>query len=269
MYKSFYAMSTNPFLKDESINYKYESNDFKETINRFNFLKEVKGIGLFIGESGLGKTYAVRYFINNLNKDLFKIIYINPSPKMSVFDFYKSISNKLGLDVGACYKNDICENIQKEIKRLVIQDRINPIVIIDDAHLLSREILNNFKILYDFDMDSKDYITLILLGHSELKVELSKKVHETIKQRIIANYTFKGLSREEVKEYVSTRLKIANSNNSIFDETALNSLYSCCKSSIRRLNMLVTNSLILGCQNKKPIIDSDIVMSAKNEMDIS
>lgn len=261
-------MTTNPFLKEESINYPFFSNDFKETLDRFNYIKEIKGIGLFIGQAGVGKTYALRYFINNLNKDLYKVIYIKATYNMSVFDFFKVLSDELDIDIGACYKSDNYKNIQKEIKRLTNKERINLVVAIDDANLLSREILFNLKILYDFEMDEKDYVSIILMGYPELKIEIKKMVHETLRQRIIVNYEFKGLSRKEVKEYVKSRLKIANTNQEIFKEEALNALYSCSKSSPRRLNTLIINSLMLGKQNNMPLINEEIVMNAKEEMDL-
>jgi len=130
---------------------------------------------------------------------------------MSVFDFIKLICNSLNLDTGACYKIDLYQNIQNEIIRLVKHDKVKPIVIIDDAH---------------------------------------------------------NLSREEVKDYIKTRIEYANLNNDIFSPDALSALYSCSKSSPRRLNTLVTNCLMLTSQNKKNIIDSDIVINAKNEMNL-
>jgi type II secretory pathway predicted ATPase ExeA len=262
-------MSCNPFLKDESIKSPFESNDYIQTINRFQYLKEIHGIGLITGEPGFGKTYSVRSFIKLLNKDLYKIIYLSGSKEWTVFDFFKIIANNLNLDTGSCYRTDIYNNIQKEIKRLVLHDRVQPIVIIDEAQFLSKDILQNFKVLYDFEMDSKDYVTLILVGTPELKAELSKNVYEPLKQRIIVNYTFNGLSREEVKSYIITRLEISNTNTEIFNSEAINSLYSCCKSSPRRLNTLIINSLMLGFQNKITTLDSEIIMNAKNEMDLN
>lgn len=269
MYTSYYGMSSNPFLKDESIKYQYESKDYKETISRFNYLNEIKGIGLFVGETGYGKTYTVRSFINSLNKDLHKVIYLSFNKNVSLFDFYKSIMNELGLDTGACYGIDMYNDIQKEIKRIVQKDRMKVVIIIDDAHHLTREILQNFKVLYDFEMDSKDYVSLILIGNTILKSELSKIIYEELKQRIVVNYTFNGLDREEVKEYVKTRLEYVSNNSDIFTGDALNALYNCCKSSPRKLNSLVLNSLMLGYQNKEPIINSEIIMNAKKEMEIS
>lgn len=268
MYTSFYGMSTNPFIKDESIKYKFESRDFRQSINRFNYLKEIKGIGLITGLPGYGKTYVARYFINELNPNLYKIIYISITNNMTVFDFFKILSDELHLDIGACYKNDIYTNIQNEFIRLVEHERVQPIVILDDAHLLTRDILSNFKLFYDFKMDSKDYVALMMIGNPTLKDELSKNIYETLKQRIIVNYTFKGFSRDEVKFYLESRLEIANSNKDIFEPEAINALYSCCKSSPRRLNALIINSLMLGFQDKLTKIDSTVIMNAKNEMDL-
>lgn len=268
MYTSFYGMSYNPFTKEETYKYPMESVDYKETINRLKYIKDIKGIGVFYGDNGLGKTYTIRSFINSLNKDLYKIIYINPTMHMSVFDFLNIIAKELYLDTGACYKTELISNIQKEIIRIVKQDKMNVIVIIDDAHLLSRDILLNLKLLYDFEMNSKDYVSLILVGQEELKIELTKTVHTSLNQRINANYKFCGLDRDEVREYVKSRLEIANANKDIFEIDALNSLYSCSKSSLRRLNTLITNCLIIGSQNNKPTIDSEIVMLAKGEMDL-
>ena len=116
-------------------------------------------------------------------------------------------------------------------------------------------------------MDSKDYTTIILVGHEELRKELSKVKYETLQQRIVVNYRFNGLSREEVKEYVISRLELANQKNKIFEEAALTGLYSASKGSPRRLNNLIINCLMIGYQNNKTEIDEEIVMLAKNEID--
>lgn len=268
MYTSFYGLNSNPFIKEETYKYPLETNDYKETMNRLNYIKEIRGIGIFYGDNGLGKTYAIKSFINSLNKELYKVIYTNPTLNMTVFDFINILSKELYLDTGACYKTELLLNIQKEIERIVKQDKMNIIVIIDDAHLLSREILLNLKILYEFDMNSKDYVSLVLVGQEEIRSEISKKIHTSLNQRINTNYKFNGLTREEVKEYVKTRLELSNANKNIFENEAINSLYSCSKSSIRVLNTLIINCLILGFQMNKPTIDNEIVMLAKNEMDL-
>ena len=116
-------------------------------------------------------------------------------------------------------------------------------------------------------MDSKDYTTIILVGHEELRKELSKIKYEILQQRIVVNYRFNGLTREEVKEYVISRLELANQKNKIFEVSALSALYSASKGSPRRLNNLIINCMMIGYQNNKSEIDEEIVMLAKNEID--
>lgn len=113
MYTSYYGMTTNPFLKEGTTKYKFESNDFKQVNNRLHYIKEIKGIALITGGTGLGKTYAIRYFINELNKGLYKIIYISVTNDMTNFDFYKALCNNLELDIGACYRADIYKKNKK------------------------------------------------------------------------------------------------------------------------------------------------------------
>lgn len=171
------------------------------------------------------------------------------------------------MDIGACYKDELYENIQKEIKRLVNEQRVNVIVIVDDAQYLNSKIMKDLKILFDFYMDSKDYTTIILCGHEELRRELSKVAYETLQQRVVVNYKFAGLTREEVKEYIKTRLVLSKQKNEIFSNDALNALYNASKGNPRRLNSLIVNCLIIGSQERKEIIDDEIVMMAKSEID--
>ena len=268
MYTSFYAMSFNPFIKEETYKYPFKSNDYNEVLNRLNYIKEIKGIGLFYGENGVGKTYTIRSFVNSLNKDLYKVIYVNITINLSTFELLNILSKELSLSTGACYKTDLISNIQNEIVRIVKEDKMNVVIVLDDVHLLTRNTLLDLKILYDFDIGSKDYVTLILVGREEIKVELTKTIHESLSQRINVNYKFNGLERNEVKEYIQTRLELANTDKDIFEIEALNSLYLCSNSSIRMLNKIVNNCLMLGSQNKKTIIDNEIVMLAKGESDL-
>ena len=266
MYKSFYGLEITPFEKSEKPEYCYKSSDYSNVICRLNYLKEIKGIGLIIGSPGIGKSYTIRCFIENLNEDLNKVIYIS-STNLSSFEFYGSIAKKLSISVGSCYKDELYSNIQAEIKRLVDKQRKEVMVIIDDAGNLSREIFTDLKILYDFGMERKDYTTIILVGDEKLFGEISKGIYETLQQRIVVNYKYHGLKREEVKNYIDTRMKLSKQENEIFTADAINALYGASKGNPRRLNNLVINSLIIGSQQNKKEIDSEIVRLAKEEID--
>ena len=71
MYTSYYGMDCNPFVKEVKQENSFESKDYKELLYRLNYLKEVKGLGVFTGLTGYGKTFCIRSFAENLNKDLY------------------------------------------------------------------------------------------------------------------------------------------------------------------------------------------------------
>ena len=78
--------------------------------------------------------------------------------------------------------------------------------------------------LLNFEMDSKDYAILILVGQPVLNDILSRSVHEALNQRIIVNYMFMGIDYEEVKQYIIDRCNLAEISNEIFDENAIKAL---------------------------------------------
>src|SRR6056297_2371247 len=78
MYRTYYSLSTRPFSEEIKTHNLFESDNFKETISRLNYLKTTRGIGVIVGESGCGKTSALRAFADNLNSSLFKVIYSPP-----------------------------------------------------------------------------------------------------------------------------------------------------------------------------------------------
>jgi type II secretory pathway predicted ATPase ExeA len=115
MFNSFWGLEFNPFTFHTSEKNYFETLDFKHALSRLNHLKDTKGIGLFTGHSGVGKTFTLRYFANTLNPNLFKVVYI-PLSTVTVLEFYKSLAAKLGLEV-VNKKIDLFNSIQDQLYR--------------------------------------------------------------------------------------------------------------------------------------------------------
>lgn len=267
MFLSYYGLEKNLFQKE--INYKeaYLSQNYKNMLSRLEYLKEVKGIGIFTGMTGMGKTFGIRCFVERINNELYKVIYISVS-KLTVFEFLNILCQSLGLDVGNCYRNDIENKITSAIKKLKKEKNQSVILILDNAENLTSSIILGLKFLYDFDMDSIDYVSIILIGNDSIRDELRKVKYESFQQRIIVKYEMMNLTREETHEYVKSRIELSGQTNKIFTNNALNALYQVSKGNIRRLNTLVITSMMIGYQQKSKVIDEDIVRLAKEEMEI-
>jgi type II secretory pathway predicted ATPase ExeA len=263
---SYYGMSFNPFSKEINSNDLYETVDIKNVNSRLKFLLECKGLGVFTADSGVGKTSAMRGFCEKLNKSLYKVVYISIST-LTTLEFYKALAYELGI-IPKVRKIDIFRQIQDEIKRIYKEQKITPIIIIDEAQYLRTDIINDLKILLNFDMDSKNYMLLILIGTNTLINILNRNIHDAVKQRININYTFTGIDNQEIKEYIKSRLLLAGSNEHLFEENAINTLANSCNGSIRNLNNLITKSLIIGCKLNKSNITTDIINDSYEEINM-
>ena len=202
MYRAYWNMEFDPFSKEIDIKNLFKTNDFNEALTRLEFLNTTKGIGLFTGNPGSGKTYAVKYFLENLNSNLYKIVYL-PLTTISVMDFYQALAISLGLETCRS-KTKLFFDIQNYIKQLVQEQKKNLVIAIDEAQLLSKEILTDIKILFNFDMDSKNMVTLILIGLPVINHTLSKRVFEDLAQRIVMKYDFNGIMPQIEQVYNNT-----------------------------------------------------------------
>ena len=266
MYKTYWGMEFNPFDKGLAVKDCFKSGDFTQASSRLEHLKNIKGIGLFTGLPGTGKTYSLRCFADSLNSNLYKVAYI-PLSTVTVLEFYKSLAYGLGVEIFQ-KKVDLFKNIQERIISLSKDKKITPVIIIDEAQYLKTDILNDLKILFNFEMDSKNYAMFILSGQSVLNDILSKQIHEALKQRIVINFNFVGISKQEVNDYISSRLQLSGIHNQVFNPNAVEALYSCCNGSIRKLNNMIEKCLMIGFQKQVSVIDTEIIMIAQNETEL-
>ena len=266
MYKTYWGMEFNPFDKEQKGSDYYRGNDFEEVSKRLEHLKNVKGIGLFIGHSGYGKTCAIRNFVECLNKNLYQVIYIQLTT-VGVNDFYRDLSISLGLD--PCYRKiDNFKQIQNRISTLYREQRVTPVFWIDEVQYLHHSILADLKILMNFEMDSRNYAIMILSGLPSISSTLSLRIHEALYQRIVIHYTFQGIEQAQVKEYINSRLELCGVTKSILEEAVYEVIGNYSNGSIRKLDNLLHTALMLGCSKKVRTLDRETIMEAIREADL-
>ena len=156
--------------------------------------------------------------------------------------------------------------IQERILTLSRDKKINVIIVLDEAQYLKPSILNDLKILLNFDIDSKNYVSLILVGQPVLNSILRRNIFDALSQRITVSYNMCGFNKNELNDYINSRIKLAHGNNDIFNEQAIEAIYNASNGSIRVVNNIITKSLIIGKSKQLPIIDSNLILEAVNEL---
>lgn len=202
----------------------------------------------------------------SLNPSLYKVIYSSLST-LTPNDFYRNLVKELGCEP-AFKKPDNFRIIQEEITRLSVEKRKTLVIIIDEANYINNAILNDLKILFNFEMDSRDRAAILLAGLPKLNVTLGLGIHEPLKQRVVMNYNLEGLSKEEGKLYISEKLKGAGCNQTIFEDAAVEAILNASDGTPRLINKFCNASMLIGDSNKINIINTDIVMQAINDCEL-
>lgn len=260
-----YGLEFNPFLKN-SKEILFEGAEYKEARFRLDYLAKTKGFGLLTGAPGRGKTTLVRSWSAALNPSLYKVVYSSLST-VTVNDFYRNLAFSLGAE--ASYrKTENFHIIQNEINRLALDKRKTPLIIIDEANYIKNAVLNDLKILFNFEMDSRDRAVILLVGLPQLNNTLQLSIHEPLRQRIIMNYNLEGYSKEEGRDYIEQKLRNAGSTEKIFEDAAIEAILNASDGTARVINKLCNASLVIGHSKAVGQISSDIVMQAINDCEL-
>lgn len=257
-----YGLEFNPFLKN-SKEILFSGTEFNEALFRLDYLMNTKGFGILTGAPGRGKTTVVRNWAAKLNPSLFKVIYTSLST-ITVNDFYRNLAFSLGAQP-ACRKTENFHAIQGEVTRLALDKKKTPVFIIDEANYVSSAVFNDLKILFNFEMDSRDRAVILLAGLPQLNYTFNLAIHEPMRQRIIMNYNIEDLSMDEGREYIAKKLKGAGCSQPVFEDGAIQAILNASDGTARMINKLCNASPVIGNSTAQNLITADTVMQAVNE----
>ena len=131
--------------------------------------------------------------------------------------------------------------------------------IVDEAHLLDKETLEEIRFLMNYKMDSSNPMALILVGQNELWDKLKLQRYAAIRQRIDIKCELPQFDRAQTEEYISSHLKYAQGISEIFTEKAVDEIYRYSAGSARAINKVTTHALMFAAQRAKKLIDDHMI----------
>lgn len=257
MFEPFYGLSRTPFTRDIPANELYLPVMLEETLERLEYAAQRQLFAVVTGDCGTGKTTTIRRITAALDAAKYKILYLSDS-KLTPRHFYKGMLEQLGCEA-KFYRGDAKRQLHREIELMRGIHRLQPVVIVDEAHLLDREMLEEVRFLLNFKMDAESPMALILVGQSELWDRLRLQAYTAIRQRIDMQCKLLHYDRAQAGEYIARHLSYAGSEHDIFSDGAMDSIFQFSSGSARLINKVCTNCLIYGALNKRRIIDDHMV----------
>ena len=264
MILSTFSLKTLPFGKNLSAGDIFQNDQYREMKSRMKMLFKNMGIGLFTGEVGCGKSTIIRITTDELNTQLYKLVYLHKNMDKTG-PFYSQIAQQLGLQP-RYRKNDVAEQVTNVLAELANQQKIKTIIIIDEAHLLKPEILDEIRLIHNAEMDSADYLATAIVGQPSLRKTMAFRKFLPLVQRIFVSFHLDTLSKDDSYKYVEHHLKIAGAPGNIFKDNATETVVTAAKGIPRVINNIALKAMYAAVQNKMTVVDQECVIMALNEL---
>ena len=258
MYETFYRLNRTPFSREIPTADLYQVPLLEDILARLQYTADRQLFTVFTGEAGTGKTTTLRKLRDQLqNRSSYKLFYLSDS-KLTPRHFYKGLLEQLGCQ-SKFYRGDAKRQLHHEIELMRGIHRVQPVVVVDEGHLLDREMLEEVRFLLNFKMDSQSPMALILAGQNELWEKLKLQNYGAIRQRIDLRCKLVPYDRAQTEAYLIQHLSAAGCKREIFSEGALDLIYSHSGGIARLINKVAGHCLLYGAQSQKPIIDDHMV----------
>lgn len=259
MYEEFYGLTEKPFNRTPDPRFLFESAKHAEALARLQHAVDEQEIVLLTGEIGSGKTTLSRALIDSLDGSYHPVLIINP--RLSPSQLLLTVALRLGMDDPNRYRHSVLEGINARLYELFEAGK-RPVIIIDEAQLIpGNATFEELRLLTNFQLDDRNLLALVLIGQTELRERLDRRQYRALRQRIGMQFHLGPLDKEEAKEYVKHRLRVAGRETPLFEEQAVELLFEASAGVPRVINILAGNALIEGFGRGAEIIGPEIIES--------
>src|SRR5579883_1733762 len=252
MYKSFFGLRESPFNANPDPRFLYLTPQIHEALAGLAYgIRSRKGFLLLTGEVGTGKTTLLNRLLDWLNQEGVATAYVFHSQldATQLFDFMMA-------DFGIpCQSRDKSHLLMKLNQWLLqrYRDRKTSVLIVDEAQNLTLPVLEEVRLLTNFETASEKLLQIILCGQPELDEKL------------------RDPRRRELAGYIAERLRISGANGSpVFSEEAVEAIFQYSKGIPRVVNLLCEHSLINAYVDQvRPVPPGAVEQAARDfELDI-
>lgn len=269
MYKEFYHLRENPFNITADPDFYFSSHQHKEAITHLVYgIEQRKGIIAITGEIGTGKTTLCRTVLSQLDDTIKTALILNPS--FSDLQLLRLILEDLGIQTNAKTKYEMVDALNSFLLEEASQGN-NVVLIIDEAQNLKVNQLEQVRLLSNLETEKDKLLQIVLVGQPELVDKLKLNELRQLNQRIAVRFHIGSLTREEIKEYIRHRLKVAQDSEFTryavhFTEDAVEAIFNISKGTPRMVNILCDRALLAGYASETFTIDENIIHKCSREV---
>ena len=267
MYAEFYGLKELPFALTPDPRFIYFTPSHTEVMANLHYgIESGKGLVVVTGEVGTGKTTILRWMMERLDRTVLVAYIFNP--RLSVPEFYQHISTLLDVQ-----KWETKSELLLELGR-ALESRhsrgLRTVLIVDEAQGLSPHVLEEIRLLSNFESNTAKQLQIVLTGQPELREVLNNPDLRQLKQRIALRCVIKPLPNvEETDRYITSRLLVAGAERTdIFAPESVDFIFRCSDGIPRNINNLCDNALLAGYAAGDATIGRSIIEDVADTFDM-
>ena len=266
MYRKRFSLTGHPLPKDargKTFVDKAPAN--AKLVRAFARLLDEPGLGIVTGEPGVGKTASIRNRCAELPKPDYLVLYICDTA-VSPLDLYRTLAQDLGV-TPSHRRGQLWTDIKKALVHLVDERHTAPVIVLDEAHHLSDKFLIDLTGFLNFAFDSRDLLTLWLVGQPELRKTLAQQKHAALSTRVSAHVHFDPfLDKDSFSAAIVAALAAAGTNEKILADPALDLLFRQSRGFLRAAGKLLRAALRIAHDREQSFVDDATMALAVDEV---
>lgn len=264
MYLRYYGFQDHPFSITPDPAFLYLSAHHREALGHLLYgTGEHGGFVQLTGEVGTGKTTLIRALLAQDIEDVDIALCLNP--RLTATEFVAAICDELGIEYPreASLKT-LVDVLNAHLLETHAAGR-RTVVILDEAQNLSREVLEQVRLLTNLETHKHKLLRIILVGQPELAEQLQRPDLRQLAQRITARYHLHSLDRRETRAYIRHRLERVSGDPHLFTSAACAAVYRRSGGVPRLINIVCERALMGGYSRDRRRIDAATVRRAARE----
>jgi general secretion pathway protein A len=267
VYAEFYGLKELPFALTPDPRFIYFTPSHTEVMANLHYgIESGKGLVVVTGEVGTGKTTILRWMMQRLDRTVLVAYIFNP--RLSVTEFYQHVATLLDVRKWET-KSELLLELGKALESRHSRG-LRTVLIIDEAQGLSPHVLEEIRLLSNFESDTAKQLQIVLTGQPELREVLNNPDLRQLKQRVALRCVIKPLPNvEETDRYVTSRLLVAGAERiDLFTHSAIDYIFRCSEGIPRNINNLCDNALLAGYAAGETTIDRSIIEEVAETFDM-